>query len=116
MKAVGLMFHAIRAPVAAQQLPGAAANAQRPLPLQVWPLREVCRALRVSLVVWPVVDPAVAATGTSPQQLREDAAKYRARARFPAADATDGGTLWPTGGPAAALQAAEEEEAEEEGR
>jgi hypothetical protein len=58
---VGLQYHAVRVPAAAPPLPhqldGVAAGApgSRPLPWQVFPMRDVLRVVRVGPATWPAI-------------------------------------------------------------
>ena len=111
---LGLQFHAVRVPAAAQPQPGAAAGAQRPMPWHVFPLRDVLRVVRAGPERWPAFNPDADGRFTTAREMRAEAAECRTGAVLVFWPPTRG-TYWPTGASVAALRAAEEEEEEEEG-
>jgi len=72
-----LKYHAVRHPVAAQIPPGAGANAPRPPPFQVFPLRDVLGGTRALPAEWPVFNAAHDAMYTTEEEQRAVAAACR---------------------------------------
>ena len=90
----------------------AGAQGPRPLPWQVFPLRDVLPVVLVGPATWPAFHPDADGRYTTARQQRKEAAGCGTEAVLVVWPPTRG-THWPTGGGSvAALRAAEEEERE----
>jgi len=83
LKRLGLQYHAVRVPAAApppQQQPGGAAAGipgPRPLPWQVFPMRDVLRVVRVGPAAWPAFHADADGRYTTARQQRKYASSAR---------------------------------------
>ena len=113
MERLHLWFHAVRHPVAAQIPPGAGANAPRPPPFQVFPLRDVLGATRAFPAEWPVFHADHDAMYTTEEEQRAATAECRSGPVLIFLPPTRG-TYWPLTSPALGQEEDDEEGSEED--